>query len=85
MPTKTVGRYAPPSVHDESHFRLWNRRFHPFSVYTGEKRHDKLNYMHNNPVKRRLVSSPGVCVTTSLARHSEESRRRGTTRNLARP
>ena len=33
----------PPSVHDESHFRLWNRRFHPFNVYTEEKRREKLN------------------------------------------
>ena len=32
-----------------------------------------LPYLHNNPVKRGLVSSPGVCVTTSLACHSEES------------
>ena len=49
----------PPSVHDESHFRLWQRRFHPFNVYSDEKRREKLNYMHNNPVKRGLVSSPG--------------------------
>ena len=48
----------PPSVHDESHFRLWNRRFHPFDVYSEVKRREKLNY--NNPVKRGLVvSSPG--------------------------
>jgi len=45
------------TVHDESHFRLWNRRFHPFDVYTEAKRREKLNY--NNPVKRGLVSSPG--------------------------
>jgi len=49
----------PPTVHDESHFRLWNRRFHPFDVYSEEKRLEKLNYMHNNPVKRGLVNSPG--------------------------
>ena len=48
----------PPTVHDESHFRLWNRRFHPFDVYSEAKRREKLNYMHNNPVKRGLVSSP---------------------------
>jgi hypothetical protein len=60
-------------VHDKSHFCLWNRRFHPFNVYTEEKRREKLDYMHNNPVKRGLASSPGVCVTTSLACHSEES------------
>ena len=49
----------PPSVHDESHFRLGQRRFHPFHVYSEEKRWEKLNYMHNNPVKRKLVRSPG--------------------------
>jgi REP element-mobilizing transposase RayT len=49
----------PSTVHDESHFRLWQRRFHPFNVYSEEKRREKLNYMHNNPVKRGLVSSPG--------------------------
>jgi hypothetical protein len=32
-----------------------------------------LNYIHNNSVRRRLVGSTGVCVTTSLACHSEES------------
>jgi hypothetical protein len=49
----------PPSAHDESHFHLWNRRFHPFNVHPEEKRREKLNYMHNNPVKLGLVSSPG--------------------------
>ncbi len=49
----------PPTVHDESHSRLWNRRFHPFDVYSEAKRREKLNSMHNNPVKRGLVSSPG--------------------------
>ena len=40
-------------------FRLWQRRFHPFNVYTEEKPREKLDYMHNNPLKRGLVSSPG--------------------------
>ena len=33
-------------------------RFYPFNVYSERKRLEKLDYMHNNPVKRRLVSSP---------------------------
>ncbi len=49
----------PPTVHDESHCRLWQRRFYPFEICSDEKRQEKLNYMHNNPVKRGLVSSPG--------------------------
>jgi hypothetical protein len=36
-----------------------NRRFHPFNVYTEEKRLEKLNYMHSNPAKRGLVNCPG--------------------------
>lgn len=48
----------PPTVHDESRYRVWQRRFYPFNVYSEEKRLEKLNYMHGNPVKRGLVSSP---------------------------
>ena len=49
----------PPTVDDESHYRLGQRRFHPFNVFTEKKRQEKLNYMHDNPVKRGLVSSAG--------------------------
>ena len=49
----------PPTVHDESHYRVWQRRFYPFNVYSEKKRLEKLDYMHNNPVQRGLVSSPG--------------------------
>ncbi|HXJ95675.1 MAG TPA: transposase [Terriglobia bacterium] len=49
----------PGTVHDESRYRLWQRRFYLLNVYTEKKRLEKLTYMHNNPVKRRLVSTPG--------------------------
>jgi hypothetical protein len=29
------------------------------NIWTEKKRLEKFNYMYNNPVKRRLVSSPG--------------------------
>ena len=48
----------PSTVHDESHYRLWQRRFYPFNVFSEKKFQEKLDYMHNNPVERRLVSSP---------------------------
>ena len=48
----------PPTVHADSQFRVWQRRFYPFGVYSEKKRLEKLNYMHNNPVKQGLVSSP---------------------------
>jgi len=49
----------PPSVHDESHHRLWQRRFYPYGIYSEKKQLEKLDYMHNNPATRGLVSSPG--------------------------
>jgi hypothetical protein len=42
--------------HDGPHF--WQLRFHDFNVFSAEKLHEKLVYMHWNPVKRGLVTSP---------------------------
>lgn len=49
----------PSTVHDESHYRLWQRRFYPFNVYSRKKRLEKLDYMHHNPVKRGWVKEAG--------------------------
>jgi len=55
---KTLARLRLPStVHDESHYRLWQRRFYPFNVFSEHKQ--KLDYMHSNPVSRGLLSAPG--------------------------
>ena len=48
----------PPTVHNDSYFRVWQRRYVPFNVYSRKKVLEKLDYMHNNPVMKRLVSSP---------------------------
>jgi len=37
---------------------FWQPRFHDFNVYSQWKRQQKLNYIHENPVKRGLVSHP---------------------------
>ncbi len=50
---------SPPTVHDESHFRLWQRRSYPFNVFAAKKRREELDYMHNNLVKRGRVRSSG--------------------------
>ena len=47
----------PPTVHDQPAFRVWQRRFYPFGVYSDKKQQEKLDYMHANPVERRLVDS----------------------------
>jgi len=48
----------PPTVHSDSYYRLWQRRYLPFNVFTDRKQLQKLDYMHNNPVTARLVPSP---------------------------
>jgi len=37
---------------------FWQARYYDFNVWSEQKRIEKLNYMHMNPVKRGLVSRP---------------------------
>ena len=49
----------PPSVHDHARYRVWNRRGYDMNIWSEKKIQEKLNYMHNNPVRRGLVAQPG--------------------------
>jgi putative transposase len=46
----------PETQTDEKHF--WQRRFYDFNVWSERKLKEKLNYMHRNPVERKLVRHP---------------------------
>ena len=37
---------------------FWQRRFYDFNVWSGKKLKEKLDYIHANPVQRRLVAHP---------------------------
>ncbi len=37
---------------------FWQRRFYDFNVWSERKVREKLDYMHRNPVQRKLVSHP---------------------------
>ena len=37
---------------------FWQARFYDFNVYSERKRIEKLNYMHANPMNRKLVKHP---------------------------
>ena len=41
---------------EEAHF--WQRRFYDFNVWCEKKLKEKLEYMHANPVQRKLVEHP---------------------------
>jgi len=49
----------PPTVHHHAHDRVWQRRFYDFNVWSDRKIREKLDYLHHNPVERRLVEKPG--------------------------
>lgn len=38
--------------------RFWQPRFYDFNVYSAKKKREKLEYMHANPVTRKLVQHP---------------------------
>jgi len=49
---------------------FWQPRFHDFNVYTKKKYLEKLNYIHMNPVRRGLVSSPELWKWSSFRFYS---------------
>jgi len=59
----------PPTVHADSRFRVWQHRYYPFGVYSEKKKLGKLDYMHHNPVKQGLVSSPDKWPWSSFRFH----------------
>jgi REP element-mobilizing transposase RayT len=49
----------PATVHDEANGRVWQRRFYDMNIWSEKKINEKLDYVHNNPVERKLAGSPG--------------------------
>ena len=43
---------------EEGLLRFWQPRFYDFNVYSADKKREKLEYMHSNPVTRGLVQHP---------------------------
>lgn len=53
-----VPHFSPLLREVGSENRFWQARFYDFNVWTEKKRIEKLRYIHRNPVRRGLVSSP---------------------------
>lgn len=54
-------------------YRLWQRGFYDFNIYSEEKLLEKLNYVHHNPVRAGLVLSPSDYKWSSYRLYSSES------------
>jgi len=55
---------------------FWLKRYYDFNVFSGDKRVEKLRYMHRNPVVRGLVAKPEDWVWSSF-RHYAFGENRG--------
>ena len=51
--------------------QFWQARFYDFNVYSAEKRSEKLEYIHRNPVTRGLVNDPVDWIWSSYAAYSQ--------------
>ncbi len=49
-------------------YQFWRQDNRPIEIYSPKVVHQKLNYLHNNPVKARIVDSP-ECYLYSSARN----------------
>jgi REP-associated tyrosine transposase len=49
---------AQATLFDLSLHHIWQKRFYDFNVWSHRKQVEKLNYIHDNPVRRGLVAAP---------------------------
>jgi len=42
----------------DSHYQIWQEGYHPQQIFNDEILFQKIEYIHNNPVKRGFVSKP---------------------------
>ena len=59
---------------EEAHF--WQRRFYDFNVWSEKKLKEKLEYMHANPVQRKLVEHPKDWPWSSWAHYAGKGENR---------
>jgi len=52
---RCAGQLVLRFVVEEELRRFWQRRYYDFNVYTEKKLREKLDYMHMNPVREKLV------------------------------
>ncbi|HEY2546084.1 MAG TPA: hypothetical protein VGI46_08470 [Candidatus Acidoferrum sp.] len=59
---------------EEPHF--WQRRFYDFNIWSEKKLREKLEYIHANPVQRKLVLHPREWPWSSWAYYAKGEKRR---------
>lgn len=50
--------YWKKDFKQDSHYQIWQEGYHPQQIFNDEILFQKIEYIHNNPVKRGFVSKP---------------------------
>jgi hypothetical protein len=66
-PPRRRRNHAQAALFDTTPQHAWQKRFYDFNVWTERKRIEKLRYMHQNPVKRGLVTLSGTLALEQLS------------------
>ena len=56
---------------DDQAPQFWQTRYYDFNVYSRKKHVEKMNYMHQNPVKRGLAGKPEEWACSSYRFYAE--------------
>lgn len=61
-------------LHKDGHPNLWQEGKHSFHLWSGYMIRQKINYIHNNPVRAGLVERPGDYLWSSIKSYFPELR-----------
>ncbi len=61
-----------PRTKGQEH-QIWQESFYDFNIYSDAKLHEKLNYMHKNPLAWNLVEDPGDYYYSSYQNYYDDS------------
>jgi len=53
-----IFRYAGGNNKNNKEYQFWKQDYHPIELDTHEKTQQRLDYLHNNPVRSGLVWEP---------------------------
>lgn len=56
--TQATRGFYPHRRMSEQQYKIWQPSFYDFNIYSEYKFEQKLNYIHNNPVKAGIVNEP---------------------------
>ncbi len=59
---------------NNAHLQLWKQDNHPIALYTEEVIWQKINYIHNNPVRAGIVNRPEDYIYSSAVNYKTENK-----------